>query len=141
MRPEKLRQDISDMLATEGLWPAAVVATAGTTDFGSIDPLREIATIAREQGIWLHVDAAYGGALLLSDCYRERLAGLEQADSVTIDFHKAFFQSISCSAFLVADQQRFENDLRQCGLPQFHEQRGGRNSRSRNTECIDVETF
>ena len=107
MRPDKLRQDISDMRA-EGLWPAAVVATAGTTDFGSIDPLREIATIAHEQGIWLHVDAAYGGALLLSDRYRERLAGLEQADSVTIDFHKAFFQSISCSAFLVADQQRFE---------------------------------
>jgi L-2,4-diaminobutyrate decarboxylase len=107
MRPEKLRHDILDMRA-KGLWPAAVVATAGTTDFGSIDPLREISTIAREQGIWLHVDAAYGGALLLSDRYRERLTGLEQADSVTIDFHKAFFQPISCSAFLVADQQRFE---------------------------------
>src|SRR5690242_4193315 len=56
MRPEKLRHDILDMRA-KGLWPAAVVATAGTTDFGSIDPLREISTIAREQGIWLHVDA------------------------------------------------------------------------------------
>jgi len=84
------------------------VATAGTTDFGSIDPLREISAIAREEGIWLHVDAAYGGALLLSDRYRERLAGLEQGDSVTIDFHKAFFQPISCSAFLLADQRRFE---------------------------------
>lgn len=107
MCPEKLRGDISAMRAG-GLWPAAIVATAGTTDFGSIDPLREIAAIAREEGIWLHVDAAYGGALLLSDRYRERLAGLEQGDSVTIDFHKAFFQPISCSAFLLADQRRFE---------------------------------
>src|SRR3954453_15964953 len=107
MRPEKLRADISAMRA-EGLWPAAIVATAGTTDFGSIDPLREISAIAHEEGIWLHVDAAYGGALLLSDRYRERLAGLEQGDSVTIDFHKAFFQPISCSVFLLSDQQRFE---------------------------------
>jgi L-2,4-diaminobutyrate decarboxylase len=84
------------------------VATAGTTDFGAIDPLREISAIAREEGVWLHVDAAYGGALVLSDRYRERLAGLEQGDSVTIDFHKAFFQPISCSAFLLADQRRFE---------------------------------
>jgi L-2,4-diaminobutyrate decarboxylase len=107
MSSEKLRADISAMRA-EGLWPAAIVATAGTTDFGSIDPLREISAIAREEGVWLHVDAAYGGALLLSDRYRERLAGLEQGDSVTIDFHKAFFQPISCSAFLLADQRRFE---------------------------------
>jgi L-2,4-diaminobutyrate decarboxylase len=107
MRPEKLRADISAMRAA-GLWPAAIVATAGTTDFGSIDPLREISAISREERIWLHVDAAYGGALLLSDRYRERLAGLEQSDSMTIDFHKAFFQPISCSAFLLADQRRFE---------------------------------
>jgi L-2,4-diaminobutyrate decarboxylase len=76
MRPEKLWADISAMRA-EGLWPAAIVATAGTTDFGSIDPLREISAIAREEGVWLHVDAAYGGSLLLSDRYRESLAGLE----------------------------------------------------------------
>ncbi len=107
MCPDKLRGDISAMRA-EGLWPAAIVATAGTTDFGSIDPLQEISAIAREEGIWLHVDAAYGGALLLSERYRKRLAGLEQGDSVTIDFHKAFFQPISCSAFLLSDQRRFE---------------------------------
>ena len=107
MCPEALRAEVSAMHA-KGLWPVAIVATAGTTDFGSIDPLPEIAAIAREEGIWLHVDAAYGGALLLSDRYRQRLAGLEQGDSVTIDFHKAFFQPISCSAFLLADQRRFE---------------------------------
>jgi L-2,4-diaminobutyrate decarboxylase len=107
MRPEALRAEVLAMRA-EGLWPVAIVATAGTTDFGSIDPLSEISAIAREEKIWLHVDAAYGGALLLSDRYRERLAGLEQGDSVTIDFHKAFFQPISCSAFLLSDRQRFE---------------------------------
>ena len=107
MRPEALRAEIAGM-RVEGLWPAAIVATAGTTDFGSIDPLPEISAIARDEDIWLHVDAAYGGALLLTDRYRERLAGVEQSDSVTIDFHKAFFQPISCSAFLVSDQRRFE---------------------------------
>jgi L-2,4-diaminobutyrate decarboxylase len=107
MRPEALRAELSAMRAY-GLWPAAIVATAGTTDFGSIDPLPEISAIAREEDIWLHVDAAYGGALLLTDRYRERLAGVEHSDSVTIDFHKAFFQPISCSAFLVSDQRRFE---------------------------------
>jgi L-2,4-diaminobutyrate decarboxylase len=107
MRPEALRAELSAM-RVDGLWPVAIVATAGTTDFGSIDPLPEISAIAREEGIWLHVDAAYGGALLLTDRYRERLAGLEHSDSVTIDFHKAFFQPISCSAFLVSDQRRFE---------------------------------
>lgn len=106
MRPELLRAELARM-RSEGLWAVAVVATAGTTDFGSIDPVAEIAAIAREEGAWLHVDAAYGGALLLSDRYRIRLQGVELADSLTVDFHKAFFQPISCSAFLLADQRRF----------------------------------
>ena len=107
MHPDALRAEISSLLA-EGLWPVAIVATAGTTDFGSIDPLREISDIAHEYGVWLHVDAAYGGALLLTGRYRQLLEGVEKADSVTIDFHKAFFQPISCSAFLLADEGRFE---------------------------------
>ncbi len=106
MRPDLLRAELA-RLRSEGLWAVAIVATAGTTDFGSIDPVAEIAAIAREEGAWLHVDAAYGGALLLSERYRGRLAGVELADSLTVDFHKAFFQPISCSAFLLADQRRF----------------------------------
>lgn len=106
MNPAALRAELAK-LHEAGLWPVAVVATAGTTDFGSIDPIAELAPIVRESGAWLHVDAAYGGALLLSDRYRPRLAGVELADSLTVDFHKAFFQPISCSAFLLADQQRF----------------------------------
>lgn len=95
-------------LRQDGFLPIAVVATAGTTDFGSFDPLAAIASVTSAEGLWLHVDAAYGGALLLSPRYRERLDGLSRADSVTIDFHKAFFQPISCGAFLLADQRRFD---------------------------------
>ncbi|MEU4105360.1 aspartate aminotransferase family protein [Streptomyces tanashiensis] len=85
----------------EGLVPMAIVATAGTTDFGSIDPLPEIAALAEEYGAWMHVDAAYGCGLLASPTRRRRLDGIERADSVTVDFHKSFFQPVSSSAILV----------------------------------------
>ncbi|MER5769989.1 pyridoxal phosphate-dependent decarboxylase family protein [Streptomyces sp. NPDC001985] len=86
-----------------GLVPMAVVATAGTTDFGSIDPLPEIAALARQYGAWTHVDAAYGCGLLASPTRRHLLDGVEQADSVTVDYHKSFFQPVSSSAVLVRD--------------------------------------
>ncbi|RMB86226.1 lysine decarboxylase DesA [Streptomyces shenzhenensis] len=92
---ERCRQD--------GLTPMAVVATAGTTDFGSIDPLPEIAELCARYGVWLHVDAAYGCGLLASVRHRDRLAGIERADSVTVDYHKSFFQPVSSSAVLVRD--------------------------------------
>ncbi|MGW1910748.1 lysine decarboxylase DesA [Streptomyces sp. NPDC002076] len=87
----------------DGLIPMAVVATAGTTDFGSIDPLPEIAELCAQYGVWLHVDAAYGCGLLASLKHRNRLAGIERADSVTVDYHKSFFQPVSSSAVLVRD--------------------------------------
>ncbi|MFH9722286.1 pyridoxal phosphate-dependent decarboxylase family protein [Streptomyces sp. NPDC017254] len=87
----------------EGLVPMAIVATAGTTDFGSIDPLPEIAVLADEYGAWMHVDAAYGCGLLASPTRRGLLDGIERADSVTVDFHKSFFQPVSSSAILVRD--------------------------------------
>ncbi|MEH0875994.1 aspartate aminotransferase family protein [Pectobacterium cacticida] len=86
----------------------AIVATAGTTDAGAIDPLRAIATLAAEHEIWLHVDAAWGGALLLSEKYRDALDGIELADSITLDFHKQFFQTISCGAFLLKEARHYE---------------------------------
>ncbi|GAA0647109.1 lysine decarboxylase DesA [Streptomyces thermocarboxydovorans] len=86
-----------------GLVPMAVVATAGTTDFGSIDPLPEIAGLCGQYGTWMHVDAAYGCGLLASLKYRDRIAGIEHADSVTVDYHKSFFQPVSSSAVLVRD--------------------------------------
>ncbi|WP_347109247.1 aspartate aminotransferase family protein [Paenarthrobacter sp. S56] len=84
-----------------GLVPMAVVATAGTTDFGSVDPLAELAALARAYDSWLHVDAAYGGGLLVSNRYRHLLDGIHLADSVTVDFHKTFFQPVSSSAVLL----------------------------------------
>ncbi|MFH9978010.1 lysine decarboxylase DesA [Streptomyces sp. NPDC017179] len=87
----------------DGLVPMAVVATAGTTDFGSIDPLPETAELCERFGTWLHVDAAYGCGLLVSPTRRELLHGIERADSVTVDYHKSFFQPVSSSAVLVRD--------------------------------------
>ncbi|MCY4045657.1 MAG: pyridoxal-dependent decarboxylase [Cellvibrionales bacterium] len=90
-----------------GKIPIAVVATAGTTDFGSIDPLAPIGTIAKMHGLWFHVDAAYGGALLVSESQRHKLNGIESADSVTVDFHKSYFQPVACSAFLLRNESHF----------------------------------
>ncbi|OAH12183.1 lysine decarboxylase DesA [Streptomyces jeddahensis] len=87
----------------DGLVPMAVVATAGTTDFGSIDPLPEIAELCAQYGTWMHVDAAYGCGLLVSKTRRDLLDGIERADSVTVDYHKSFFQPVSSSAVLVRD--------------------------------------
>lgn len=92
-----------ELCAREGLVPMAIVATAGTTDFGSIDPLEEIAELAERHGTWMHVDAAYGCGLLASPARRHLLDGIERADSVTVDYHKSFFQPVSSSALLVRD--------------------------------------
>ena len=103
--------DLSEKLAqakANGEQVMAIVATAGTTDAGAIDPLAEIAALAAEQDIWVHVDAAWGGALLLSEKYRHYLNGLELVDSVTLDFHKQFFQTISCGAFLLKDERHYQ---------------------------------
>lgn len=100
-------QQTLQRLQTEGNIIACVVATAGTTDAGAIDPIAEIRQVCDQFNSWLHIDAAWGGALLLSKQYKHWLAGIEQADSITLDFHKHFFQSISCGAFLLKDSQNF----------------------------------
>lgn len=106
MDPAALRRQIeADVQA--GLQPMSISATAGTTDFGSIDPLPELRSIASEHGTWLHVDAAYGCGLLISRRHRHRLSGIETADSVTVDYHKAFFQPIGSSALILARGQDF----------------------------------
>lgn len=89
--------------AARGETVAAVVATAGTTDFGAIDPLPAIAELCRTYATWLHVDAAYGGGLICSARHSHRLAGIERADSVTVDFHKTFFLPVSASAVLLRE--------------------------------------
>jgi len=108
------RMDVSDLAEklaqakANGEQVMAIVATAGTTDAGAIDPLANIAALAAKENIWVHVDAAWGGALLLSEKYRHYLNGLELVDSVTLDFHKQFFQTISCGAFLLKDARHYQ---------------------------------
>ncbi len=87
----------------------AVVATAGTTDAGAIDPLSHIGQICTQYNIWLHIDAAWGGALLLSHKYQHLISGIDYADSITLDFHKHFFLPSSCGAFLVKDASHYES--------------------------------
>ncbi|HDJ1439199.1 TPA: aspartate aminotransferase family protein [Serratia rubidaea] len=111
---EYARMDLNDLAEkvaqahANGEQIMAIVATAGTTDAGAIDPLRDIAQIAAQHQIWLHVDAAWGGALLLSEQYRHYLDGIELVDSITLDFHKQFFQTISCGAFLLKEARHYE---------------------------------
>lgn len=88
--------------------PFLVVATAGTTDFGSIDPIAEISQLAKENNLWVHADAAYGSGVIMSDKYADRVAGLKLCDSITVDFHKMFVMPISCSAVLIKDGNDFE---------------------------------
>jgi L-2,4-diaminobutyrate decarboxylase len=106
MCPQALAETLVE-LQKQDLLPIAIVATAGTTDFGSIDPLPELAACARQHQIWFHVDAAFGGALILSDRHRHQLTGIDLADSITVDFHKLFYQPISCGAFLLREGRYF----------------------------------
>ncbi|MFL0580212.1 pyridoxal phosphate-dependent decarboxylase family protein [Dietzia sp. 179-F 9C3 NHS] len=96
-------------IASTGDEVAAVVALAGTTDHGAIDPLADIARVCREHDVWLHVDAAYGGGLLVSSTHRGLLDGIEHADSVTVDFHKTFFLPVAASALLLRDGAGFRH--------------------------------
>ncbi|GIF61262.1 pyridoxal phosphate-dependent decarboxylase family protein [Asanoa iriomotensis] len=100
MDPAALTRTLDDLVAYK-LVPMAVVATAGTTDLGCVDPIADIANACARRGVWLHVDAAYGCGLLVSARRRHLLDGIERADSVTVDFHKSFFQPISSSAIIV----------------------------------------
>ena len=97
-----------DRLTRAGSRVIALIATAGTTDLGAIDPMDEVAARARRLGCWFHVDAAVAGAFLLADRLRARLAGIEFADSVTIDFHKLWWQPFNASALVVRDTSTFD---------------------------------
>ena len=101
MDPSALRA----MIAADregGAAPVMVVATAGTTNAGMIDPLDACAAIAAEAGAWFHVDAAWGGGLLASERLRGALRGIERADSIIIDAHKWFATTMGCGVFLTA---------------------------------------
>ncbi len=102
MKPALLdRQIKADQKA--GLLPSMVFASAGTTDTGAMDPLEEIGIIAKENGIWYHIDAAYGGFFMLSESLKPVFKGTELSDSMAIDPHKGLFLSYGIGAILIRD--------------------------------------
>jgi glutamate/tyrosine decarboxylase-like PLP-dependent enzyme len=102
MRPDDLERLIEADLAA-GVVPAAIIATAGTTGTGAIDPIDELADIADRVGAWLHVDAAYGGAIVLSERLRPLLQGIDRADSITFDAHKWLYAPLISTFLFVRD--------------------------------------
>jgi glutamate/tyrosine decarboxylase-like PLP-dependent enzyme len=89
-----------------GRVPIAVCASAGSTSTGAVDPLPGLADVCAAEGLWLHVDAAYGGFAALTPEGRALLAGIERADSVTLDPHKWLFQPFECGGVLIRDGDR-----------------------------------
>lgn len=92
-----------------GRRPWLVVANAGATNTGAVDPLRELVTLCRSEGLWLHVDAAYGWAGALAESERLRFDGLDEVDSITLDPHKWFGQTFDVGCLLVRDTGRLTN--------------------------------
>jgi len=113
-----------------GLHPWLIAASAGTTDLGTIDPLPALADIAAKHGLWLHVDAAYGGAFVLCDEGRRRLAGIERSDSLIINPHKGLFLPTGLGIVLVRDgaalfeafhaRASYMQDMEGMGVEQAH---------------------
>jgi glutamate/tyrosine decarboxylase-like PLP-dependent enzyme len=93
----------------DGLRPWLVVASAGTTDTGAVDPLPAIADVAEREGLWLHVDGAYGAAFALTADGKARLAGMERADSLVLDPHKGLFLPFGTGLVLVRDGRKLRD--------------------------------
>jgi aromatic-L-amino-acid/L-tryptophan decarboxylase len=102
MDPGALRDMVREDRAA-GMRPFLVVPSAGTTNTGAIDPLDEIGDVAADEGLWLHVDAAYGGFFQLTERGAARFRGIERADSVTVDPHKGMFLPYGTGALVVRD--------------------------------------
>jgi aromatic-L-amino-acid decarboxylase len=104
-----LQMDVGALLALieqdrrAGRRPCAIIASAGTTNTGAVDPIAELAEIAAAERIWLHVDGAYGGFFQLTDRGRKLFAGIDRADSITLDPHKGMFLPYGTGALLVRD--------------------------------------
>ena len=105
---EQLRKEIrADRKA--GLHPFCVIANAGTTSTGAVDPLPDLADLCEEEDLWLHADGAYGAATVLCDRGRAALAGLDRVDSLSLDPHKWLFQPFECGCVLVRDRARMRS--------------------------------
>lgn len=104
LRPDALEAQIEEDRG-RGLTPFLVVASAGTTNTGAVDPLDELAGLAARHGLWFHVDAAYGGFFLLTEEGKRLMRGIERADSIVLDPHKGLFLPYGTGAVLVRDGQ------------------------------------
>jgi aromatic-L-amino-acid decarboxylase len=107
----RVRLDALDAAIAEdrrrGVRPMCIVGIFGTTNTGAIDPVRDLRKVADREGMWLHMDAAYGGGMLLSHAWPMTGQGLELADSITIDPHKWFYAPLDAGAILAKDDRRF----------------------------------
>jgi glutamate/tyrosine decarboxylase-like PLP-dependent enzyme len=117
---ERIERDRS-----EGRLPCCIVGMAGATSTGVIDPLPELANIAKEQNCWFHVDAAYGGGLAFSDQHKNKLRGIELANSITFDPHKWMFVPFACGATFVRDGGHVLRDSFDITPEYLNEDRGG----------------
>ena len=127
---------VADAIAEDraaGLTPLAIAAVAGSTNTGSVDDVRRLADLAEREGLWLHVDAAYGGAARLSPRDAHRVPGLERADCVTVDPHKWFFQAYDIGALSCAGARTCST--RSIGRPSTTARTAPRTSR-----CIGTST-
>jgi aromatic-L-amino-acid decarboxylase len=102
MRVDALEEAIAED-RVKGLTPFLIVASAGTTNTGAVDPLDALADVAEREKLWLHVDAAYGGFFLLTDAGKRTMRGIERADSIVLDPHKGLFLPYGTGAVLVRD--------------------------------------
>lgn len=103
---ERIKQDFASNRK-----PFVVIGSLGTTNTGSIDPLKEIARICKQYDLWFHIDGAFGGSILFSDIYRSYAAGAELADSLSWDLHKWALQVYGCSTFIVRDKKKLLNSF------------------------------
>ena len=99
-----------------------------TTDRGAVDPLAALSQITHVRGLWLHVDAAVGGALVTSSRHSSLLDGIGGADSVTVDFHKTWYQPVAASALLVRDRRMFAHSRTMSMAPMVAKRRTGMSS-------------
>ena len=109
---EKVRPTF-EAAAERGLKVFCMVASAGTTSVGAFDPIDELAEIAKEKNIWLHIDGAHGASLLVSDKLRHKLKGIEKADSFTLDAHKMMFVPAMCTLLFYKNKEKGYGAFRQ----------------------------
>ncbi|MFJ4715577.1 pyridoxal phosphate-dependent decarboxylase family protein [Streptomyces sp. NPDC088785] len=135
--PARVRPAL-DAAREQGLHVFCLVASAGTTAVGAFDPIDELADIARERDLWLHVDGAHGASLLVSDRLRHKLRGVERADSLTWDAHKMMFVPAPCTLLFYREEARSLAPFRQQASYVFDEEPDvytALDSGGRNFEC------